>query len=176
MPSTGSPPPPPTGCVPGLNRTGRTGTEAREAQAIAIGTDGFALLGAVYAPGAPAWLRELPAVETLRRVWVQNDLYVADGNGGRALWRADGAIPPSSQFISSPHDGDAHYARKRSTQWVGYRVHVTETCDEEIPCLVTQVETTPGPSPTETRRRSSTPTSAPATCSLARTPWTPATW
>jgi transposase len=76
---------------------------------------------------------------------VQNYVYVADGAGGRVGWRADDAIPPASRFISSPHDGDAHYARKRSTQWVGYRVHVTETCEDETPCLVTQVETTPAP-------------------------------
>lgn len=44
---------------------------AREALALTIGADGFALLAAVYGPDAPAWLRELPAVETLRRVWVQ---------------------------------------------------------------------------------------------------------
>ena len=30
------------------------------------------MLAAVYAEAAPAWLRHLPAVETLRSVWVQN--------------------------------------------------------------------------------------------------------
>src|SRR5207245_7867199 len=93
-----------------------TGKAAREAQAVAIGTDGYALLGAIYASGAPAWLRALPAVETLRRVWVQNYLYGADGDGGRAAWRADDAIPPASQFISYPHDGAPHDARKGPTQ------------------------------------------------------------
>jgi transposase len=36
-----------------------------------IGTDGHRLLTAVYASTAPSWLAELPAVETLRLVWVQ---------------------------------------------------------------------------------------------------------
>jgi hypothetical protein len=36
------------------------------------GSDALALLRAVYAPQAPDWLRELPAVEVLRRVLVQN--------------------------------------------------------------------------------------------------------
>ena len=44
---------------------------AREALAVAIGADGYRLLRAVYAPDAPDWLRAVPAVETLRRVWVQ---------------------------------------------------------------------------------------------------------
>ena len=54
-------------------------------------------------------------------------------------------IPPAERFISSPYDVDAHYARKRSTSWVGYKVHLTETCDDDSPHLITHVETTTGP-------------------------------
>jgi len=116
--------------------------EAREALALATGGDGYALLAAVYAPDAPAWLRQVPAVQTLRHVWVQN-YYRA---GDRTLWRVDAqGIPPSSFFISSPYDHDAHYAKKNTTQWVGYKAHVTETCDDDLPPLITNVETTPGP-------------------------------
>jgi transposase len=116
--------------------------EARRARALAIGADGHALLGAVYAPEAPPWLREVPAVETLRRVWVQQ-FYME----GEALhWRTEEqGVPPAARFISSPHDRDAHYAQKRSTQWVGYKVHVTETCEDDLPRLVTNVETTSAP-------------------------------
>jgi transposase len=45
--------------------------EEREALAQATGEDGMTLLRAIYADVAPRWLREVPAVETLRRVWVQ---------------------------------------------------------------------------------------------------------
>jgi len=114
---------------------------ARDALALTIGADGFALLAAVYGPDAPAWLREIPAVATLRRVWVQQ--YHRDE--GTIRWRGSADIPPSAVFISSPHDGDAHYARKRTTQWVGYKVHVTETCDDDLPHLITNVATTAGP-------------------------------
>src|SRR5947209_17619151 len=48
------------------------GKQAREAYAVVIGNDGVALLSAVYADTAPAWLSEIPAVHTLQRVWVQN--------------------------------------------------------------------------------------------------------
>ena len=44
-------------------------------------------------------------------------------------------------MISSPYDTDARYARKRTTSWIGYKVHVSETCEEESPHLVTHVET-----------------------------------
>jgi len=114
---------------------------ARDALALTIGADGYALLAAVYSGGAPAWLREIPAVETLRQVWVQQ--YHRDDAAIR--WRASEDLPPSSRFVSSPHDGDAHYAKKRTTQWVGYKVHVTETCDDDAPHLITNVATTAGP-------------------------------
>lgn len=43
----------------------------RQAYAEQIGADGHALLDAIYAGDAEAWLRHIPAVETMRRVWVQ---------------------------------------------------------------------------------------------------------
>ena len=42
-----------------------------------IGRDGHRLLAAAYDPSAPSWLRALPAVQTLRRAWV-NQFYVED--------------------------------------------------------------------------------------------------
>ena len=114
---------------------------ARDPLALAIGTDGYALLTAIYAAGAPTWPREIPAVETLRRVWVQQYRH----EEGAVSWRAAEDLPPAAVFISSPHDDEAHYARKRSTQWVGYTVHLTETCDDDSPHLITNVETTAGP-------------------------------
>ena len=39
----------------------------------------------------------------------------------------------------------ARYGKKRTTLWVGYKVHFTQTCDEEAPQLITHVETTPAP-------------------------------
>jgi hypothetical protein len=32
-------------------------------------------------------------------------------------------------------------------EWVGYKVHQTETCDEEMPHLIVNVETTPATTP-----------------------------
>jgi len=63
-----------------------------------------------------------------------------------AHWRTDKeGIPPSVLLISSPYDVEAHYAKKHTTSWVGYKVHVTETCDDQAPHLITHVETTAGP-------------------------------
>ena len=65
-----------------------------------IGTDGSRLLRAVYEPSTPAWLAELPAVETLRRVWVQQ-FFVEEG---RCRWRDNENIPPPALIIASPYE------------------------------------------------------------------------
>jgi transposase len=112
--------------------------EERQALADQIGKDGFRLLAAVSATEAPPELRALPAVETLRQVWVQQ-YRVADDV---VHWRDNDDIPPAGQMISSPHDLDARYSVKRHTSWTGYKTHLTETCDADLPHLITHVETT----------------------------------
>jgi transposase len=44
-------------------------------------------------------------------------------------------------MICSPYDIEATYGRKLTTWWVGYKVHLTESCDEDFPRLITHVET-----------------------------------
>ena len=53
------------------------GRPERYALAETMGADGIRLLTALYASDAPTWLREVPAVEILRQVWVQQ-FYVVD--------------------------------------------------------------------------------------------------
>lgn len=113
----------------------------REEQAILYGEDGFRLLKAIFVDASPAWLRQIPAVETLRRVWVQQYYYCDD----KIYWRSQEEAPPASIMISSPYELDAHYAKKKSTAWVGYKVHLSETCEPNELHLITNVETTPGP-------------------------------
>jgi IS5 family transposase len=54
---------------------------------------------------------------------------------------------PAAELIASPYDADARYSMKRDLQWVGYKVHLTETCDDDQPHLITQVITTPATTP-----------------------------
>src|SRR5512144_2934333 len=117
------------------------GEAARTALGEQIGTDGHALLVAVYEPAAPAWLRELPAVEMLRRAWVHQFFFEDDV----VRWRKATDLPPVGTRFDTPYDTDARYSNKRSTTWTGYKVHVTETCDADAPHLVVHVETTPAP-------------------------------
>jgi transposase len=96
----------------------------------------------ICADDAPSWLRELPALETLRRIWVQQ--YYRTTVEVRWRTKEDG-LPAAARFFSSPYDVEAHYAKKRTTSWVGYKVHLTETCEQALPHLITHVETTPAP-------------------------------
>jgi transposase len=114
-----------------------TSKEERHALAETYGADGLQLLAALDT--APAWLHEIPAIQLLRQVWEQQ-FEIQDG---AARWRRGEGVAPASEYINSPYDPDARYSRKRTTSWVGYKVHLTETCDEDGPHLITQVETTP---------------------------------
>jgi len=108
------------------------------AEAEGIGCNGAALLERLWLPVTPQYLRELPAVETLRRCWVAE--FWTDN--GTLRWRRAGNLPPSSAKVDSPYDPEAHYGVKRTTEWIGYKVHFTETCAVETPNLITNVDTT----------------------------------
>jgi len=43
-------------------------------------------------------------------------------------------LPPGHARIASPYDTDARWGVKRDTFWLGYKLHVTETCDDEPRC------------------------------------------
>jgi len=111
----------------------------RAVLAVLMGADGFELLAGIFAPEAPGWLRELPAVETLRRVWLQQ-YYAPDASPIR--WRSSTDSPPAHLLINSPYDPEARYSGKRNLTWVGYKAHLTETCEPDEPQVVTHVETT----------------------------------
>lgn len=104
-----------------------------------IGQDGQALLEAIEKTEGQSWLQEVPAVKLLKQVWGQQ--YVVEG--GQIRHRKIKEMPPVREWIRSPFDPEARYGRKRDIHWVGYKVHLTETCDENQPHLITQVETRP---------------------------------
>lgn len=115
----------------------------RIALAEEMGADGLILFNSLFEEEASPWLRELPAIRTLWRVWIQNYTWQEE----RLRWRTVEELPPSALMISTPYDEEAHYSKKRSTSWVGYKVHLTETCAEEAPHVITHVETTPATTP-----------------------------
>ena len=105
-------------------------------------------------------LRWLGGVEMLRRIWVQQfwvenredydphsgrSQHSQPGQGqpsSRIRLRADDNQPPGEKRLHSPYDADARYSAKRGTEWLGYKVHITETCDDDQIHVITNVETT----------------------------------
>jgi transposase len=76
------------------------GEAERLAFAEEIGEQGRELLDALFDPSAPQWLRQVPAVEVLRQVWVQNYHRIDDA----VRWRSSENIPPASRYIGSPYE------------------------------------------------------------------------
>ncbi|TWP44020.1 IS1182 family transposase [Lentzea tibetensis] len=147
-----------------------TGAAAVRQYVEQVGADGTSLLRAVYGPTGPVGGPGATAVEVLRQVWVQQFWY---DESGQLRWReaklsrarksregttrrrskqaADddaepARVPWSSVEIVSPHDPEARFSHKPGkVEWVGYKDHQTETCDEEQPNLIVHVVTTPAP-------------------------------
>ncbi len=112
--------------------------DKQQALAELIGRDGAHLLIQIYAPDAPAHLRAIPAVDSLRQVWLQQFYWQDD----QVRWRSNKEVPPAATMIASPYDLEVRLSQKRSTTWQGYKVHLSETCDPQTPHLITHVETT----------------------------------
>jgi transposase len=116
----------------------------RDALSATIGEDGYTLLASLgQAATRPqwAWLKELPAVRILEQTWTQQYRQV-DGHAQR---RSPQDRVPVSEWHRSPSDPEVRYGRKREFDWIGYKVHLTACCDDDLPHLITQVQTTPAP-------------------------------
>jgi transposase len=121
-----------------LQRVGKSATQ-RDQWRDQIGTDAFQLLEAARQPDAPQPVSTHPCIELLAQVWGQH--YQDDEQG--VHWR-DGPQQTNAERIISPYDPEARASRKRETSWIGYKVHLTETCSREPgqPNLIIEVTTT----------------------------------
>ncbi len=102
-----------------------------------VGRHGFALLKAI-AGNESEKLKNLPMVKLLEQMWEQQ-LEIKEG---KVCFLAAEKLAPVGERFDSPYDAEAKFGKKRSTSWQGYKVHLTETCGEENPHLITNVITT----------------------------------
>jgi transposase len=82
-------------------------------------------------------------VRTLRDVWRVR--YARDA--GRLRRRPLPELPPTAERVQSPYDPEAHFSMKRQLRWTGYKVHVTETSDDDMAQVITDVATCPSMRP-----------------------------
>jgi transposase len=125
-------------------------TAAREAYAQTVGEDGFLWLDDLDTPDTPEGLRALSSIAALRRTWQRHYERTAcapvspgASPAYRVRFKASRELPPAAEGIESPYDVEARYRHKRDTQWTGYMVHISETCEPTTPHLLTHVHTTP---------------------------------
>ena len=92
----------------------------------------------------------MPIIDTLRRTWQRHyersdagETPKSEGSERPVRFKANRELPKAAEAIESPYDIDARYRNKRDTQWTGYMVHVSETCDPDTPHVLTHVHTTP---------------------------------
>src|SRR5438270_6764404 len=96
---------------------------------------------------APDWLVQHISPDWFERYSHRYD----DLCGEQAKWRAGPQESSDEGIIGSPYDPEARTGKKRVTTWLGYKVHLTETCALEttedteakgVPQLITDVQTT----------------------------------
>ncbi len=84
-----------------------------------------------------------------------SELFKVRGRPAIAPWRlalvtvmqfseglSDRQAAEAARRIESPYETEARYCTKGGMSWVGYKVHLTESCDEGLPHLITNVHTT----------------------------------
>ena len=136
-------------CVPDWNRRYGAridswrlpaGKAKRDALTLEFAADGYALAAACYDQAAPGWLRDIPAVQALRTVLVQNFTRTVDAQGRQVIRRREpeagggDGVPPAHLKLSSPYDTDARWGAKQDTLWLGYKLHISETCEDPPGC------------------------------------------
>src|SRR5258707_15490708 len=102
------------------------GEQAKELLRRQVGEDSWHLLQAALDEQAPQSVRVCPSLVLLQQVWHQHFERVDGLSGFR-----DGPAVENAERVISPYETDARESRKRDTEWVGYKVHLTETCGEE---------------------------------------------
>jgi len=117
------------------------GETARQQYAEQVGADGTLLLTRVQEEDTPAVVREVAAVKELGIIWQQQ--YVQQEETVRLRNKDD--LLPNAQRHDSPYDPEVRYSTKRDLSWIGYKVHLTETCEPKQVEVITHVETTYAP-------------------------------
>jgi len=110
------------------------GEDKVQEELVKVGQDGFWFLSQLD-QSAPGDVRELAQVATLRTVLSQQ---FPEGPGKGPAPKQ----PHGKEVIESPHETEARRGVKRDKAWTGYKTQVTETCDEGLPHLISDLDVT----------------------------------
>lgn len=107
----------------------RLNQEEVEQEMQKVGSDGFWLLDRLSETAASVVLN-LPEVATLGLVWEQQ--FERQPETKRVKVRSSRRRGQGKDTIVSPHDPEARWSEKRSQTWIGYRLEVTETAEDDV--------------------------------------------
>lgn len=110
----------------------------REEYTQIVGEDGVLLFDLITHRDAPEGLDKLPMIEALREVWARH----YEPKDGKVRFRSKKELSKAEIGLESPYDPDARFRSRSGTNWVGYIIQVSESCDDDNPHLITQVTTT----------------------------------
>lgn len=99
----------------------------RSALGATIGRDGVLLLQALENTPEMPWLRDVPALQTLRRIWREQ---YTEFSAEAICFREKKDLDIPANLIASPYDTEARFSTKRGMDWVGY---VRRVGADEIP-------------------------------------------
>ena len=87
-------------------------------------------------------------MQVLRTVLIQSFTRTVDEDGQEVISRREpgggDGIPPAHIKISSPYDTDARWGGKKDLSWLGYKLHISETCDDPPACGCPPAAPAPG--------------------------------
>lgn len=121
-----------------VKETGERGQARTRELMVSVGKDGFEVLDWLAA-GGPEWEQDPAAVTRLGEVWRQQFRRRApDGiELSTPETRADDGV--GGEMITTPHDEQVRYRAKGKGE-EGYKLHLTETADEQGPTLITDLD------------------------------------
>ena len=113
----------------------------RDAWAQRVGDDAYYLLISLEASTLYGW-ESLPSIQALKTTLEHHYEFIDDGPLPEVRWKAKKELPHAKAGIESPYDVDARFRSRHGVNWVGYAVHLSETCEDDQCHLITHVETT----------------------------------
>ena len=112
------------------------GKDARHKLILKVAEDGYYLLDALKVK-ADQTLTKRPQVPVFKQVWKHH--FVKEGDSPKLK---EGSGTPLKERFNSPYDPGAKHGNKGSKQWEGYKLHITEQCDDDLPHIITHAVTT----------------------------------
>ena len=115
----------------------------RDAYGQQVGEDGYYLLDCLNQSSVPSDWQNLASIDALKLTWQRHyERNPDENNGPRGRWKSNKELSQAEEGIESPYDVEARYRLRSDVSWVGYMVHLSETCDDDQCHLITHVMTT----------------------------------